>query len=212
MVSGWFCDFNKVEWSKRFTPGEGKMSNMPKAKAESPHIKWISQRKRLNHFPYVTFQLTPSAGMSVTHDAMKSHRGHNMFQYNRPVKFDIFPHLFFLPCALSRHVRFPIWPRSSWPSVPPCEPSCFSLKVLQQERWQRLTDGCRGDYKTVERQISTFRRKGLCVLKTLVFEHFKLLWVTIYFENIVLESTRLLNRSQLAWQCLWEISCLWFRV
>lgn len=130
---GGFAIFNKVEWSKRFTPGEGKMSNMPKAKAESPHIKWISQRKRLNHFPYATFQLAPFCRDECHTRCYKiTHRGHNMFQYNRPVKFDIFPHLFcfFLPYALNRHVRFPIWPRSSWPSVPPCEPSCFFPEKL----------------------------------------------------------------------------------
>lgn len=93
---GGFAIFNKVEWSKRFTPGEGKMSNMPKAKAESPHIKWISQRKRLNHFPYATFQLAPFCRDECHTRCYKiTHRGHNMFQYNRPVKFDIFPHLFF---------------------------------------------------------------------------------------------------------------------
>lgn len=151
--------------------------------------------------------------MSVAHVAIKSH---NMFQYNRPVKFDIFPHLycFFYPMHWTDTCAFPYdQGRVGRPSRRVSR-RVFFLKnsVLQRERWQRSTDGCRGGYMTVERQILTFRRKGLCVLKTLVFEHFKSPWVTIYFENIVLESTRLLNRSQLAWQRLWEMSCLWFRV
>lgn len=167
VVSGWLCNFNQVEWSKRFAPGEAKMSNMPEAKAESTHQTNLPEEKSLST-PLRNIPVSPLLQLKASHVLLQNHTVAICLNITVQSEYDVFPNVFFLftPSALNKHECFPIWARSSWPSVPPCEPSVVTGAPTEIDWW-------------LQRRLYDSRKTNIDVFQ--LIKHFRPLWVTIHF-------------------------------